>query len=315
MKKHLSPTFSFSGKIVGTSLAILIFFFISTKNFAQSNSDFHFLVLKSDGSTKRTGNFIPNLVEPTKKNIDPLDPGKCGHLTVLIKDNCIIEGTNDSLKKLLETRGSFVYIFENTDLLDTSKYLPLITDSSTVFDFLSRVKKVKKIEWELYRIVIEPRYSEKSRGKYYAFYVRYQVNNFTVNLPTKSNRQNLRMKSISPTIPIIHLGNYDSTQYNLGPGISFNIGLAPCRPILRFAADFLGPVSIEWMIHPINNVNDVFAIHATALGLFFNSAYGIFHWGIAFYTASYSRAEAYIGINLVPAMQLWNSRGKQRYRW
>ncbi|HET6990737.1 MAG TPA: hypothetical protein VFJ43_05410 [Bacteroidia bacterium] len=299
------------------ALFFLIFLLSFTQLFSQNIAPtFHFIVLKKDGiEQKRVGTFIPTLQEPGKRNIDPRDPGASAHLTVLIKDNVLISGSTDSLNKLINTPGSFVYLFENTDWDDSTRFLPLIRDSTTADNFLAQVRKVKKREWTLYRIVIQPRYFNRAKGISYAMYLRYQVNVFTVDIPNKSNRENLRMKSISPSIPLIHLGNYDSTQYNLGPGISFNFGLAPCRPLLRLAADFLGPVSIEWMIHPIHNVNDALAIHGTALGLFFNSGYGIFHWGIAFYTPKFSRAEAYIGINLVPAMQVWNSRGKQRYRW
>lgn len=284
---------------------------------AQSaKPDFYLVVFKKDGQTEaRRGNFIPNLQEPTKKNIHPRDPGAAGHLTVLIKDPFVIQGQNDTLEKSLNTWGSYVYHFESTDLLDTSKYLPLIQDSTTVDRFLARVRNVKKREWELYRICIRPRYENRDGGKYYSFYLRFQGDLLTINLPNKSNREAFRMKSISPTIPIIHLGDYDSTNYKVGPGISFNVGLAPRKPLLRLGADLLGPISIEWMFFPIENIHDVFAIRASAIGLFFNSGYGILHWGFAFYTLNYARGEAYIGINLVPLMSIWESRGKQRYRW
>jgi hypothetical protein len=282
----------------------------------SSDPAFQLIVFKKDGQTvARKGNFIPNLQEPSKRKIHPKDPGAAGHLTLLMKDIFIIQGRTDTLEKSLNTWGSYVYLFENTDLLDTSKYLPLIQDSTTVDRFLARVKKVKKGEWELYRIVIMPRFENREGGKYYSFYMRFQNDLLTINLPNKSNRETFRLKSISPTIPLIHIGDYDSSHYQVGPGISFNVGLAPRKPLLRLGADLLGPVSIEWMFYPINNFHDVFAIHASAIGLFFNSGYGLFHWGVAFYTLNYSRAEAYIGINLVPLMSIWESRGKQRYRW
>ncbi len=296
-------------------LTTLLFFFITS--FSQTTlPSFHFIVLKKDGLTqKRNGTFIPTLEEPSKKNIDPRDPGASAHLTLLIKDKVEIIGSTDSLTHLLNTYGSFVYLFENTDMLDSTKYLPLIQDSTTISNFLGRVKNVRKREWDLYRIIIQPRFYNRPSEISYAMYLRFQVDILTINLPSKNNRENLRMKSISPSIPLIHIGNYDSSQYNLGPGISFNIGLAPCRPLFRLAADFIGPVSIEWMFHPIHSVDDILAIHGSAVGLFFNSGYGLFHWGIAFYTPTFSRAEAFIGINLVPLLQVWNSRGKQRYRW
>ncbi|MDQ3111939.1 MAG: hypothetical protein M3R17_18795 [Bacteroidota bacterium] len=278
--------------------------------------DFHLLVFKKDGQTiARKGDFIPNLQEPHKRKIHPADPGKAGHFTVLIKDAFVIQGRNDTLEQKLNAWGSYVYYFENTDMLDTSKYLPLIQDSTTVDRFLARVKKVKKREWELYRIVIRPRFENREGGKYYCFYLRFQGDLLTINLPDKSNREALRFKSISPTIPLIHLGDYDSSSYHVGPGISFNIGLAPRKPFLRLAADLLGPVSIEWMFFPIQNLHDALAVRSAAIGIFFNSGYGILHWGFAFYTLNYARGEAYIGINLVPVMSLWESRNKQRYRW
>jgi hypothetical protein len=277
---------------------------------------FHLVVFKKDEQTiARKGNFIPSLVEPHKRKIKAKDPGAAGHFTVLTKDPFIIQGRNDTLEKSLNAWGSYVYHFESTDMLDTSKYLPLIQDSTTVDRFLARVKKVRKREWELYRIVIRPRFEDREGATYYSFYLRFQNDLLTVNLPDKSNRETLRFKSISPTIPLIHLGDYDSTNYNVGPGLSFNVGLAPRKPLLRLGADLLGPISIEWMFFPINNVKDVFALQASAIGIFFNSGYGILHWGFAFYTLNYSRGEAYIGINLVPLMSLWESRGKQRYRW
>ncbi|CAN5850633.1 hypothetical protein BH11BAC7_BH11BAC7_32620 [soil metagenome] len=296
--------------------SLLIFFNAITCIAQIAKPDFYLVVFKKDGQTvARRGNFIPNLQEPTKKNIHPRDPGAAGHLTVLIKDSYIIQGQTDTLEKSLNDWGSYVYHFESTDMLDTSNYLPLIQDSTTVDRFLERVKKVRKQEWELYRIVIRPRYEKREGATYYAFYLRFQNDLLTINLPNKSNRESFRMRSISPTIPIIHLGDYDSTNYKVGPGISFNVGLAPRKPLLRLGADLLGPVSIEWMFFPIENIHDVFAIRASAIGLFFNSGYGILHWGFAFYTLNYARGEAYIGINLVPLMQLWDSRGKQRYHW
>ncbi len=290
---------------------------ISTLSIAQSKeADFHLIVLKNNTQTvSRKGDFIPNLQEPTKKNIHTKDPGASGHLTVLLRDIFIIQGRNDTLEKKLNIWGSFIYVFENTDLLDTSRFLPLIQDSTTIDRFILKIKKIKKREWELYRIVIMPRFENRFTGKYYAFYLRFQNDLLTINLPNKSNRETLRMRSISPTIPLIHLGSYDSSHYQVGPGISFNIGIAPRRPFLRLGADLLGPISIEWMFYPINKINDVLAIHAAAIGVFFNSGYGILHWGVAFYTLNYSRSEAYIGINIIPIIQLWDSRHKQRYRW
>ncbi len=282
--------------------------------FAQT--DFHLIVFKKDGQTvSRKGNFIANLVEPHKKNIHPKDPGAAGHLTLLTKDPFTIQGRNDTLQISLNIPGAYVFYFESTDLLDTSRFLALIQDSTTVDRFLARVKNVKKREWELYRISIRPRFENRATGKYYSFYLRFQGDLLTINLPNKSNREAFRMKSISPTIPIIHLGDYDSTNYKVGPGISFNVGLAPRKPFLRLGADLLGPISIEWMFFPIDNLHDVLAVRSSAVGIFFNSFYGIFHWGFAFYTLNYARGEAYIGINLVPIMSLWESRGKQRYRW
>lgn len=299
---------------------VLLLAFIFANAFyciAQSTEPaFHLIVFKRDGQTiARKGNFIPSLVEPRKRKIKAIDPGAAGHFTVLTKDSYVIRGHNEALEKSLGAWGSYVYHFESTDMLDTSKYLPLIQDSTTVERFLARVKKVRKREWELYRIVIRPRFENREGATYYSFYLRFQNDLLTANLPDKSNRETLRFKSISPIIPLLHLGDYDSTNYNVGPGLSFNIGLAPRKPLLRLGADLLGPISIEWMFYPINNVKDVFALRASAIGIFFNSGYGILHWGFAFYTLNYSRGEAYIGINLVPLMSLWESRGKQRYRW
>jgi hypothetical protein len=279
-------------------------------------SDYHFIAFKKDGqAVYRTGNFIPGLVEPSKEKIHAADPGAAGHFTLYVKDAFVIQGDNDTLEQKLNAPGSYVYLFENTDMLDTSKYLPLIQDSTTVDRFLSRVRLVRKREWELYRIVIMPRYKNRQGGKYYSFYIRFLNDWITLSIPNKSNRQALRFKSISPVIPLIHLGDYDSSHYEVGPGISFNIGFMPRKPLWRLGADLLGPISIEWMFYPIHSFRDVLAIHASAIGVFFNSGYGIFHWGVAFYTLNYSRAEAYIGINIVPLMSLWESRGKQRYKW
>ena len=284
-------------------------------SYAQTSSpDFQLVVFKRDGQTvARKGNFVPGLKEPPKRKIHPENPGAAGHLTMLTRDAFVIQGRNDTLEKLLNAWGSYVYHFENTDMLDTSKYLPLIQDSTTVDRFLSRVKKVRKREWELYRIVIRPRFENRATGKYYAFYLRFQDDLLTLRLPDKSNRETLRFKSISPTIPLIHLGDYDSTHYAVGPGLSFNIGLVPRKPLLRLGADLLGPISIEWMFFPIKNLNDALAVRSSAIGVFFNSFYGILHWGFAFYTLNYSRGEAYIGINFAPVLSLWDSRGKQRY--
>jgi hypothetical protein len=162
------------------------------------------------------------------------------------------------------------------------------------------VAKIRKREWELYRIVLHQRGTEN----YYSFYLRYQNDVFTASLPKKGSRENFAIKSISPSIPVIHFGAINDPSRQFGPGISFGIG-----------AVLLGPLSIEWMFQPIGSLNDVVAIRSIAVGIFFNSFYGVLHYGVAWYTPSYSRAEAYIGINLVPAIQLLGAGKKQRYRW
>ncbi len=276
------------------------------------DSAFKLVVLKKDKSIKRTGTFIASTVEPKRKEIDPRDPGKDAHLSVLEKEVLTISATTDSLKNLLNAHGSFVYRFQNTDMLDTTIYLTLVADSSTATEFLARVRNIRKREWELYRILISTR---GPGARHYAMYIRFQEDLLSLDLPDKSNRENIQIKSISPAIPVIHLGRIDYSQYKIGPGISFNVGLIPTRPLMRLAADIIGPVSVEWMFHPISGFNDVLAIRSSAVGLFFNSAYGLFHWGLAWYSLTYCRAEAYIGINFVPLMQLLDSRKKMRYRW
>src|ERR1044071_6694199 len=105
---------------------VLILAFIFANAFcciAQSAEPvFHLVVFKRDGQTiARKGNFIPSLVEPHKRKIKASDPGASGHFTVLIKDAFVIKGRNDTLEKSLNAWGSYVYHFESTDLLDTSK--------------------------------------------------------------------------------------------------------------------------------------------------------------------------------------------------
>jgi hypothetical protein len=294
--------------------AILFSTFLAAQN--SYSPDFHLLVFKKDSITLiRIGSFLPTLAEPTKKNIDPFDPGSCGHLSVLIKDELQITGKNDSIENRLKTPGSYVYIFQNSDLLDSTQFLTLIADSTTADHFLAQIKKVRRREWETHRIIIQPRYTNRAKGIPWVIYLRFQQSIFTVNLPDKNNRETMQIKSISPTIPVVHIGNIDYTHYTIGAGLSFNFGLLPRRPLVRLAADLLGPISVEWMFSPIKGFHDALALHTSAIGLFFNSGYGVFHWGIAFYTATYSRAEAYLGINLVPVISLWQSRHKQRYRW
>jgi hypothetical protein len=293
-------------------------FLLTTLLFSQQSfsSDFFLVVTKKYGvNLQRTGSFLPTLQEPTKKNIDPFDPGASAHFTVLLKDELTIKGKNDSIENKLHTPGSFIYIFENTDRLDSARFLPMVSDSTTVDHFLEAIKKVRRREWELYRIIIQPRYANRNSQNTWTFYLRFQPSLCSVNIPNKNNRQNFQIKSISPVIPVVHIGNYDSAHYTIGAGFSFNFGLLPRRPLVRLCTDLLGPVSIEWMFRPPTGIHDIFALHTSAIGLFFNSGYGIFHWGIAFYTATYSRAEAYFGINLVPVMSLWESRHKQRYHW
>lgn len=297
----------------------LVIFFLLTGFLSAQQSytpDFTITSTKKFGpNTTRTGNFLPTLQEPSKKNIDSWNPGSSGHLTVLLKDSLKIHGKNDSLEKKLHTPGGYVYIFENTDRLDSLKFLPIISDSTTVDHFLKEITKVRKREWELHRIIIQPRYKNRGEEVSWVFYLRFQPDIYSLDLPNKNNRQTLEIKSISPVIPIYHIGDYDTAHYIIGAGLSFNFGLKPRRPLMRLCADLLGPVSLEWMFRPPTGIHNIFALHTSAIGLFFNSGYGIFHWGIAFYTATYSRAEAYLGINLFPVMSLWESRHKQRYKW
>src|SRR6185295_10631075 len=131
----------------------LLFFFallFSASLFSQSSYSpkFHLLVYKKD-SVKliRIGNFLPTLTELSKKTIDPLDPGSCGHLTVLEKDVLHITATNDTLEKKLSTPGSFVYIFQNTDLIDSTRFLTLIADSTTAEHFLEKINHITRRQW------------------------------------------------------------------------------------------------------------------------------------------------------------------------
>lgn len=261
----------------------------------------------------RRADFIPALyeAEPGKKTIDRLDPGSTGHLTMTLHDEISLHAYSDSLTILLSTPGALVYTFENTDLIDSTGFLKLVNDSTTASMFLSKVKKVRKREWELFRMTIRRKGSDK---KYHIF-LRYTKSIFTANLPDKSNRETMKINSIAPAIPVIHLGSIDYETYKPGPGLAFNVGLIPRRPLPRLIADLVGPVSVEMMFTPIGGFNEIFATRVSGVGFFFNSFYGLLHWGIAWYDPTYSRAEAYIGINLAPAMQILNGGRKQRYRW
>lgn len=261
----------------------------------------------------RRADFIPALyeAEPGKKTIDRMDPGSTGHLTMTLHDEISLHGYSDSITALLATPGALVYTFENTDLVDSTGFLRLVQDSITANTFLAKVKKIRKREWELFRMTIHRKGSDK---KYHIF-LRYTKSIFTANLPDKSNRETMQINSIAPAIPVIHLGSIDYETYKPGPGLAFNIGLVPRRPLPRLIADVVGPVSVEMMFTPIGGLDEIFATRVSGVGFFFNSFYGILHWGIAWYDPTYSRAEAYIGINLAPAMQILNGGRKQRYRW
>jgi len=261
----------------------------------------------------RRADFIPAPYDakPSVKTVDRSDPGSTGHLTLVQKDKISLNGYTDSAQALLESYGSLIYTFESNDLLDSSGFLVLIHDSTTASNFLSKIPKIKKREWELYRITIRKKGSTEKTH----IFIRYLMSIFTVHLPDKSNRETIKINSISPAIPVIHLGEIDYDRYQPGPGISFNIGLIPRRPFPRLIADIVGPISIELMFTPVTSLNDILAVRSSAVGFFFNSFYGILHWGIAWYTPTFARAEAYIGINLAPAMQLLEGGKKNRYRW
>ncbi|MBI3510731.1 MAG: hypothetical protein HY064_08705 [Bacteroidetes bacterium] len=293
-------------------LLFIFIFFFSEFSFAGTNSPFRFIIAR-DGilAVHREGSFIPETDLISKKYVNRNDPGSTGHFTLLTSDPFTIAGENDSVEMRLSLPGNFIYTFENRESTDSVPYVALVSDSSTATNFLDRVKKIRKREWEIYRIAIRIKNSTET----WCMYLRFQPDLLTINLPNKSNRETMKIHSISPAIPVIHLGHIDYTNYTIGPGISFNVGLAPRKPYLRLLADIVGPVSIEWMFRPISEFNDIFAIKSNAVGIFFNSGYGIFHWGIAWYTPTYSRAEAYIGINLAPAMQLFNGGKAKRYRW
>lgn len=261
----------------------------------------------------RRADFIPALyeAEPGKKTIDRWDPGSTGHLTLTLKDKIALHGYSDSLQKLLDTPGACIYTFENTDLVDSTGFLKLIVDSSTATGFLSKMKKVRKREWELFRVTVRRKGSDR---KFHIF-LRFTKSIFTVNLPDESNRENLKINSIAPAIPVIHLGAIDYATYKPGPGIAFNLGLCPRRPLPRLLSDIVGPISCELMFTPIGGLNEILATRVSGVGFFFNSFYGILHWGVAFYKLDFARSEAYIGINLAPAITIFNGGRKQRYRW
>jgi hypothetical protein len=261
----------------------------------------------------RRADFIPALYEeqPDKKTIDRWDPGSTGHLTLALKDNISLHGYNDSLNVLLDTPGALVYTFENTDLVDSTGFLKLVQDSTTASRFISKVMKIRKREWELFRMTIRRKGSDRK----FQIFLRYTKSLFTVNLPDKSNRENIKINSIAPAIPVIHLGAIDYETYKPGPGIAFNIGLIPRRPMPRLLSDIIGPVSCELMLTPIGGLNEILATRISGVGFFFNSFYGLLHWGVAFYEIDFVRAEAYIGINLAPAINIFNGGRKQRYRW
>jgi|GEM_PF-4891220 hypothetical protein len=261
----------------------------------------------------RRADFIPAPYEsvPDKKTIDRIDPGSSGHLTLTLNDNITLRGYNDSLDALLRTPGALVYTFENTDLVDSLGFLKLVQDSSIATLFLSKVKKIRKREWELFRMTIR----RKGSSQKFHIILRYTKSIFTINLPDKSNRESIRINSIAPSIPVIHLGSIDYESYKPGPGISINFGLIPRRPIPRLLADIVGPVSAEIMFTPVSSLEDAIAIRCSGIGFFFNSFYGLLHWGIAIYDPQFSRAEAYIGVNLAPAITIFNGGRKQRYRW
>lgn len=261
----------------------------------------------------RRADFIPALYEaqPDKKTIKRLDPGSTGHLTLTLHDEISLHGYTDSLTLLLNTPGALVYTFENTDLVDSTGFLKLVADSNTAYTFLKKVGKIMKREWELFRMTIRRKGSDE---KFHIF-LRYTKSIFTVNLPDESNRENIKINSIAPAIPVLHLGAIDYDEYKPGPGIAFNIGLIPRRPLPRLISDLIGPVSCELMLTPIGGFNEILATRVSGVGFFFNSFYGLLHWGVAFYEINFVRAEAYIGINLAPAITIFNGGRKQRYRW
>lgn len=261
----------------------------------------------------RRADFIPAPYEsePGKKTIDRVDPGSTGHLTMTLHDEISLHGYSDSLTSLLNTPGALVFTFENTDLVDSSGFLKLVADSNTASTFLWKVRKIRKREWELFRMTIRRKGSDK---KFHIF-LRYTKSIFTVNLPDKSNRETIKINSIAPAIPVIHLGAIDYDTYKPGPGIAFNIGLIPRRPFPRLISDIVGPISCEVMLTPIGGIDEILATRISGVGFFFNSFYGILHWGVAFYEIDFVRAEAYIGINLSPVINILNGGRKQRYRW
>jgi hypothetical protein len=261
----------------------------------------------------RRADFIPALYEeePDKKTIDRWDPGSTGHLTFALKDVISLHGYNDTLNALLDTPGALVYTFENTDLVDSTGFLKLVQDSTTGTRFIAKVMKIRKREWELFRMTIRRKGSEKK----FQIFLRYTKSIFTVNLPDKSNRETIKINSIAPAIPVIHLGAIDYDTYKPGPGIAFNIGLIPRRPFPRLISDIVGPISCEVMLTPIGGIDEILATRISGVGFFFNSFYGLLHWGVAFYEIDFVRAEAYIGINLAPAINIFNGGRKQRYRW
>lgn len=260
----------------------------------------------------RRADFIPAPyeVEPLKKTIDRLDPGSTGHLTLTLKDEISLH-TVDSLAWMLNTNGALIYTFENTDLVDSVGFLKLIADSSTASGFLAKVAKVRKREWELFRMTIRKKGSDQK----VQIFLRYTKSIFTVNLPDKSNRETIKINSIAPAIPVIHLGSIDYETYKPGPGIAFNVGLVPRRPLVRLLSDIVGPISCEMMFTPIGGIDEILATRVSGVGFFFNSFYGLLHWGIAWYDPTFARAEAYVGINLAPAINIFNGGRKQRYRW
>lgn len=261
----------------------------------------------------RRADFIPVLYEaqPSKKTIKRLDPGSTGHLTLTLHDQISLHGYSDSLTALLNTPGALVFTFENTDLVDSTGFLRLVQDSVSAATFLAKVQKIKKREWELFRMTIRRKGSDR---KFHIF-LRYTKSIFTINLPDKSNRETIKINSIAPAIPVIHLGAIDYDEYKPGPGIAFNVGLIPRRPLPRLISDIVGPISCELMLTPIGGINEILATRVSGVGFFFNSFYGLLHWGVAFYEIDFVRAEAYIGINLAPAINIFNGGRKQRYRW
>lgn len=260
----------------------------------------------------RRADFIPAPyeVEPAKKTIDRMDPGSTGHLTLTLKDEISLHAV-DSLAWMLNTNGALIYTFENTDLVDSTGFLKLVADSTTASGFLTKIAKVRKREWELFRMTIR----KKGSSEKVQIFLRYTKSIFTVNLPDKSNRETIKITSIAPAIPVIHLGTIDYETYKPGPGVAFNIGLIPRRPLPRLLSDIVGPISCELMFTPIGGIDEILATRVSGVGFFFNSFYGILHWGIAWYNPTFARAEAYIGINLAPAITIFNGGRKQRYRW